>query len=148
MALAQRIGLPALIETPATCASGAGFGGKLFLRDRVGCGEIRGGRRFAGWRRSKGLSQQDQQVVRQAVQEHAEAIGQAAMIAQPVRAQVTFQFLVAVLAFAAFRVFLVRALGQRRAPGRLVTTARRLVPLAFASHFTTTHRGEGHVEAW
>ncbi|HUG91285.1 MAG TPA: hypothetical protein VML55_10650 [Planctomycetaceae bacterium] len=38
--------------------------------------------------------------------------------------------------------------GNRAAPGRLLTMARRLVPWAWASHLMITCRSTGHVAAW
>jgi len=63
------------------------------------------------------LSQRHQQVVRQAVQEHAKAIRHVAMIAQPIGAQLALQFLVAILALAALGVGFIGSLRARACSG-------------------------------
>jgi hypothetical protein len=50
-----------------------------------------------GWGRD-GSSKQNQQVVRQAVEEHAEGIGQVAVVAQSIGGQLALEFPVAILA--------------------------------------------------
>ena len=145
MPFTQWIGLAAAIELATTRAPRGRFGGNFVRHLQRVRSLLRQhfDRRFDR-RRGNLATHLHQQVVGCAVQKHAEAIRHIAMIAQPIRAQITFQFLVAVLTFAAFAVLVV---GTVRAPGRLVTTARRFVPCAFASHLMTIHRGCSQVPA-
>lgn len=56
--------------------------------------------------------QTDQQIVSPRVQVESKQVGQVAMVTQPIRTQTTFEFLVAILALAAFGVFVVGRCGQ------------------------------------
>ena len=75
-------------------------------------------------------AKQVDQVVGEAVQQQAEGVSQKAMTAQAVGAKTVFEFLDAVLAFAAI-VVEGEDFGGSRA--RLVITKRRLVPVVVCS---------------
>src|SRR5580704_7823812 len=89
----------------------------------------------------------NQQGVRERVQVEPEEIGEITVVAQPICLETALQFFVPILAFTAIRILLIGAAGITFAPGRLLTTARRLVPCALTSHFTVTQRSRVQVAA-
>lgn len=106
LAFAQWVVLAAAVEKAFARAVGQCLGGK-----RIGDAQRTRCRRFR-----RRAAQTSQQVQRGGVQVQSEEVGQEAMIAQAVGAQTPFEFLVAVLALAAFGVFVVGRGRQQRGP--------------------------------
>ncbi len=112
VAFTQRVRLAATVEVSTTSTAAARFDGQGILIKVLALAF------FGGWVGDR-ASQRHQHVVRQAVHEHAKAVGHVAMIAQPIGAQLTLQFLVAVLAFAAFGILVVSTLRKHRRAGTI-----------------------------
>ena len=70
------------------------------------------GGRFGLWWLGDVLPQTDQQIVGRRVQVKSKQIGHVAMIAQPIRTETAFEFLVAILTLAAFGVLIVGRFGE------------------------------------
>jgi hypothetical protein len=134
LTFAERITFAAAVVPTATLSAGERFHGNFcvgrFVR-RIG----------------HGAPHVNQQVVRRCVQIEPEQVGEATMIAEAVGQQTGLEFFVATFALAAIGVAIVGGPGSTVAPARLVTTARRFVPWAFASHLITTQRCAGQESA-
>jgi len=112
VAFTQRVRLAATVEVSTTSTAAARFDGHGIFIEVLAVA-------FFGWRVGDRASQRHQHIVRQAVHEHAKTIGHVAMITQPIGAQLTLQFLVAVLAFAALGILIVSALRKHRRAGTI-----------------------------
>lgn len=126
LAFAQRIALASTVAEPLLRGLGQRRRGDGIEDSPLGrC------RRFR-----RGATQSHQQVRRGGVQEQPEKIRHEPMIAQAVGMQPVFQFLVAVLAFAAQHVFVVRSLGHRDRAGAIGDDGPAVRPQAvrFAFH--------------
>ncbi len=104
LAFAERIVCAAAVVIAFAFIASQCFGGQFGLR------MVRSQRFGLRWL-SDVLPQTDQQIVGRRVQVKPKQIGQVAMIAQPIRTETAFEFLVSILALASFGIFVISRFG-------------------------------------